>query len=388
MEFTGERVIPGQVNADLWAEHFSRYALAALYCKGSDVLDIGSGSGYGTAHLALHAKTATGLDASYEAVMHSRNQYRNSNLNYIQASATTLPFLDRNFDVITTFEVIEHLTNWREMLQETRRILRANGMFFVSTPNKDYYNEARADSGPNPYHVHEFTYAEFRDALLEYFPNVHILLQNPTTGFSFTAAETGARPLTGCIENATQDPANAYFFIAVCSYAPPQEVAPYIYIPRASNVLREREHHIQLLQSDLVKTQQQYRSLETAHTELEQHLITQNNWARTLATELTTASENITQLQTHFQEQNNWALTLDKDLKEAQANFERLQTDFEERTRWALSLNAELETTRMQHGQTLQELQLASHQLALITASRWYRLGRKLNLGPNLNPSE
>ena len=56
MEFTGERVIPGQVDPDLWAEHISRYALAAtLQSAASKVLDIGCGAGYGTARLAPNA---------------------------------------------------------------------------------------------------------------------------------------------------------------------------------------------------------------------------------------------------------------------------------------------------------------------------------------------
>ncbi len=54
-EFTGERVIPGQVNDDLWAEHISRYAFAARFAAGKRVLDIGCGTGYGTAELAQHA---------------------------------------------------------------------------------------------------------------------------------------------------------------------------------------------------------------------------------------------------------------------------------------------------------------------------------------------
>ena len=49
-EFTGERVIPGEVDPNLWNEHFSRYAFAALFCRGrKSVLDAGCGTGYGTA---------------------------------------------------------------------------------------------------------------------------------------------------------------------------------------------------------------------------------------------------------------------------------------------------------------------------------------------------
>jgi hypothetical protein len=46
-EFTGERVIPGQVDADLWNEHFARYLFASRLARGRRVVDLGSGSGYG-----------------------------------------------------------------------------------------------------------------------------------------------------------------------------------------------------------------------------------------------------------------------------------------------------------------------------------------------------
>ena len=58
-EFTGERVIPGQVEDDLWAEHVARYAFAARFAAGKRVLDVGCGMGYGTAELAKAAKSST-----------------------------------------------------------------------------------------------------------------------------------------------------------------------------------------------------------------------------------------------------------------------------------------------------------------------------------------
>jgi len=53
VEFTGERVIPGQVNDDLWSEHIARYAYARRYAEGRRALDAGCGTGYGSAELAL-----------------------------------------------------------------------------------------------------------------------------------------------------------------------------------------------------------------------------------------------------------------------------------------------------------------------------------------------
>src|ERR1700724_2556891 len=100
-EFTGERVIPGQVNDDLWAEHMARYAFAARLATQARVLDIGCGTGYGTAELAQHAESATGIDISSEAIAYAREHYPLPNAKFLAASATALPFPAGSFDLIT-----------------------------------------------------------------------------------------------------------------------------------------------------------------------------------------------------------------------------------------------------------------------------------------------
>jgi 2-polyprenyl-3-methyl-5-hydroxy-6-metoxy-1,4-benzoquinol methylase len=177
-EFTGERVIPGQVNDDLWSEHIARYAFAARFAGQLRVLDIGCGTGYGTAQLAQHARSAVGIDVSADALVYARQHYQIPNTTFLTASATAIPFQRASFDLITAFEVIEHLDDWRDVLVEARRLLDPGGMFLVSTPNKLYYAESRANQGPNPFHTHEFEFSEFRDALAVVFPTVTILLQN------------------------------------------------------------------------------------------------------------------------------------------------------------------------------------------------------------------
>ena len=75
-EFTGQRVIPGKVDPDLWNEHFARYAFAARLARQKRVLDIACGSGYGSAELAKVARSVTGIDVSEEAVAHAEEARR------------------------------------------------------------------------------------------------------------------------------------------------------------------------------------------------------------------------------------------------------------------------------------------------------------------------
>ena len=71
-EFTGERVIPGQVDLDLWNEHYARYLFATRLCRGKRVLDLGCGCGYGSALLAEAAARVTGIDSAPEAIAYAR----------------------------------------------------------------------------------------------------------------------------------------------------------------------------------------------------------------------------------------------------------------------------------------------------------------------------
>ena len=103
-EFTGERVIPGQVNDDLWAEHVARYALAMRFARGRRVLDLGCGTGYGTADLARVASAAVGVDLASEAIGYAEQHFPSAR--FLQGSAAAVPFPPASFDLVTAFEVI------------------------------------------------------------------------------------------------------------------------------------------------------------------------------------------------------------------------------------------------------------------------------------------
>src|SRR6202142_3654338 len=86
VEFTGERVIPDQVDRDLLNEHLARYAFAARMARGKRVLDAGCGAGYGSAELAESARAVVGADIAVEALVYARVHYPLPNLSFEQAS--------------------------------------------------------------------------------------------------------------------------------------------------------------------------------------------------------------------------------------------------------------------------------------------------------------
>ena len=174
MKNTGERFLP-DFPGDWTPEHMHRYALAAMLCAGADVLDVASGEGYGSAMLADTARSVVGVDIAEETVVHARNKYTKANLEYRQGSATNLVAAgleDASFDVVVSFETIEHLYDHSSMIDELCRVLRPDGVLLISSPDKLEYTDVPGYH--NEYHVHELYRNEFEALLASRFRHAHV----------------------------------------------------------------------------------------------------------------------------------------------------------------------------------------------------------------------
>lgn len=98
--------------------------------RGKKVLDVGCGSGHLT-HLFGQQNETVGVDIT--------NNVQDSFRNFVfhLADATELPFLNHSFDLVVSFDVIEHVTDDLAMLQEAHRVLRPGGRLLLGTPNRD-----------------------------------------------------------------------------------------------------------------------------------------------------------------------------------------------------------------------------------------------------------
>ena len=169
MKFTGERFIPTE-QGRIRLEHYHRYAVVRDVVKGKAVLDVACGEGYGSVLMADVAHTVVGVDISDEAVHHASSLYDKQNLKFVQASVINLEFPDDSFDVVVSFETIEHLAEQVEMLSEIRRVLRPNGVLIISSPNRPIYSEESGEH--NEFHVKELDFQEFDTLLRSLFPKV------------------------------------------------------------------------------------------------------------------------------------------------------------------------------------------------------------------------
>jgi len=192
LEPTGERLLTDDFN-DNTIEHLHRYAFALQLCKGKDVLDIASGEGYGSNLIAGVAKSVLGVDISKAAVCQARMKYERRNLKFIEGSASDFPVESSAIDVVVSFETIEHHSHHAEMMAEIKRVLRAQGMLIISSPDKLNYSEIPHIR--DPFHVKELYREELRALVKEYFDHVLMLSQRLVYG-SLIAPEQDSRGFT------------------------------------------------------------------------------------------------------------------------------------------------------------------------------------------------
>jgi DNA repair exonuclease SbcCD ATPase subunit len=273
--------------------------------------------------------------------------------------------------------------------------------------------------GANPFHVHEFDFAEFGDELRAIFPHVSLYLENHVEGVAFTPFEAG-NTVDARLEPGETGADDSHFFVAVCAHRPQVGNPAFLYVPRSANVLRERERHIRALEKELAlkdewlrKAQNDLSAPDGAHQkllrmfrDLKEELEQSNRWAGELNTLLAERDSRIVELQQEIErehensrgvvaaynrkiaeleqesrEKSEWAVETERrlsaeiervsgDLASAVAALQQSEQTLQERTAWALQLD--------------RERAAAAEQLAMVRLSRWIRLGRKVGLGPAL----
>jgi SAM-dependent methyltransferase len=183
LDWTGERFVPWAREGAVAYAHLHRYLWASNLVKGKRVLDLASGEGYGANMLARDAAYVCGVDIDDDAIQHARAKYVRPNLEFLKGSITEVPIRGENpFDVVVCFEAIEHIEAQEALLREVVRLVKPEGLFIVSTPNKAVYRAENED--PNPFHVKELTFDEFHALLSRHFPAVTYLGQAMHPGSS------------------------------------------------------------------------------------------------------------------------------------------------------------------------------------------------------------
>jgi len=224
LEFTGERFTPECVR-EIWYEHWHRYVFAREFAKDKRVLDAACGEGYGSALLAAGAASVLGVDIAEQAIAHARSRYGGrANLRFERGDCTALDVAAANFDLVVSFETLEHVAAQEQLIAGFARALAPGGILIVSSPDKRTYSDASGFR--NEFHVRELYRDELLALLEPHFAHVRLYGQKLLFQSAIWSTEqVPSRVATATVAAAGGEPKPGFdyaplYFIAVFSNQP------------------------------------------------------------------------------------------------------------------------------------------------------------------------
>lgn len=168
MEFTGEFFIPGKSGERIELDHIERYRFTCNYVKNKAVLDIACGFGYaGPLLINAGALTYEGVDINKRLIENATSLFGTDKIKYFHGDICSYNS-GKLFDIITCFETIEHIKNYRIALINLNSLLKEGGLLIISSPNRPVTSPNAlgiSDKPLNKYHIQEFTIKEFKEEL-------------------------------------------------------------------------------------------------------------------------------------------------------------------------------------------------------------------------------
>ena len=160
---TGERVIESEYKKNkneyfIYLCHIATYNYVIPFIKDKKVLEFGCGSGYGSHIISNECKHITAVDISEDAISYAKQNYKNENLEFQQIhniEHSKMNFENNSFDVVISFQVIEHISDSMAYINELYRVLKNKGIIIIVTP--DRVSRLFSFQKPwNMFHVKEF----------------------------------------------------------------------------------------------------------------------------------------------------------------------------------------------------------------------------------------
>jgi SAM-dependent methyltransferase len=170
LELTGERTLPDVPEENYWfRRHLAAYEWIAERVRGLRVADLACGEGYGAAVLARTAAQVVGVDANPEAHEHARLRYPLGNLRFERGLVEEF---DEPCDAIVFLQTIEHVSDPGRLLD---RFAAVAPLSYITTPNRLTLAPPGAQKSDNPWHLREYTLAEYRALLEPHFSRTELL---------------------------------------------------------------------------------------------------------------------------------------------------------------------------------------------------------------------
>ena len=165
---TAERSLPNKIMLPIFWQHQKAYFFCLEYVAGKSVLELGSGSGFGSRLLAAKAKAVLAVDSDCRALTQAQKKFHHPNLSFVCKDIMSFKS-DSKFDVIIALQTLEHLPDPSLFLKKANILLEDRGVLIISTPNT-----LNSSPYPNPYHLREYTPSELKDLISESFPHFRL----------------------------------------------------------------------------------------------------------------------------------------------------------------------------------------------------------------------
>jgi ubiquinone/menaquinone biosynthesis C-methylase UbiE len=175
---TGERIVPEKIRTKEEYLQVLRHIYPYIYVKGeipgdSAVLEVGFGEGYGTSLLSQTCRHIVGIDIDKKVVEYAQKKYGAERCEFRLYNGNNIPFPNNFFDVVISFQVIEHIVDDAGFISELHRVLKIDGRLYITTPNKT--NRLKPGQKPwNRYHIREYYPHELEITLRGIFNDVDI----------------------------------------------------------------------------------------------------------------------------------------------------------------------------------------------------------------------
>lgn len=108
--------------------------------KSRKILEIGGGSGLISYEISKYGNEVTTIDVQDVSIKEAIKKYKIplESYTFLIANGVEQPFKSNSFDVVICNQVIEHIPKQchQQLIDESHRVLKSNGIFYIATPNK------------------------------------------------------------------------------------------------------------------------------------------------------------------------------------------------------------------------------------------------------------
>lgn len=175
-ESSSERIIPElyEESVEQWVlflKHKFAYELALSYINATDrVLEIGCGDGYGAHLISSIGADVVAIDVDTNAINYAKRKYKDTNITFELYDGETIDYADHIFNMIVSFQVIEHVADVEKYLKNIKRLLKPEGIFIITTPSRTY--RLKPNQKPwNEFHLREYDISSLKSDIIRVFPN-------------------------------------------------------------------------------------------------------------------------------------------------------------------------------------------------------------------------